>query len=93
MRSQPTKHHVSSIPRDDQETVIVATPRDVIVSTSNPAAWRALKRRLPKLGGRVLWADVNRKDAEVGGCITFPPTAFTLARFGLRAKAKQQEAP
>lgn len=72
------------ISRDEAETVIVADTQGVVVYTTNPSHWRALRRRVTKLGGRVEDVfTIGRR--EVAGTAIFPPEAFSLARFGLRA--------
>lgn len=72
------------VTRDEAETVVVATIHDVVVYTTLPHHWRALRRRAARLGGKI---DTVHKigKREVGGVVIFPASAFSLARFGLRA--------
>ena len=81
---------VKRMPADEQETIIVASIHGVSVSTTNPTAWRAVRRRMTKLGGEVEWVDIaGARDLEIGGSIRFPADAFSLARFGLRASPRK----
>ena len=75
------------ISRDEAETVLVASTDGVVVYTTNPAHWRALRRRAAKLGGRC--EDIfTIGQREVAGTVIFPADAFSLPRFGLRASPK-----
>lgn len=75
------------VSRAESETVIVADVQGVVVYTTNPAHWRALKRRVAKLGGKVEDVfTIGRR--EVAGTVIFPPEAFSLNKFGLRSSPK-----
>jgi len=78
------------VSRDEAETVLVADTQGVVVYTTNPSHWRALKRRAAKLGGKIEDVQtIGRR--EVAGTVLLPPDAFSLARFGLRASPKKKE--
>lgn len=83
---------VPPIPASERETVIVVTTHSVEAYTTNPVAWRALKRRAKALGGTVevthfpAGATGPAAKREIGGVVRLPAEAFSLARFGLRAK-------
>jgi hypothetical protein len=80
------------ITRDEAETVIVADTQGVVVYTTNPSHWKALKRRAAKLGGKVEDVfTIGRR--EVAGTVLLPPDSFSLARFGLRATPRVKPKP
>ena len=59
------------ITRDEAETVIVADTQGVVVYTTNPSHWKALKRRAAKLGGKVEDVfTIGRR--EVAGTVLLP---------------------
>jgi len=84
-----TAMHVPRIPRAEQETVIQADSGGVIAYTTDPAVWRALKRRAKALGGSIETTHLeegNPHNREVGGQVRLPAFAWSTARFGLRSR-------
>jgi hypothetical protein len=78
------------VPRGDQETVVAASSEEVVVYTTNPSHWRALKRRAKALGGEITQT-YRAGSREVGGEVRLPPDSFTPTRFGLRAKPRKSK--